>query len=143
MSSQPSLSRSKVGSHDGQCAIQAQRMRFVSECSVVIITVQAIRRALAWGKSFQPRAIHQKDVGPSIVVVVKDCNAGPRCLDDVFLGVESAEDILSRQSGLRGHVDKVGDWSRWSGFCLCDAFPYENERASQEENDSPRKRECR
>ena len=69
------------------------------ECAVVIVVIQAIRRAFARGKSFQLRAIHQKNVGPSIVVVVEDRDAAAGGLDDVFLGVDAAEDVLCGQSG--------------------------------------------
>ena len=60
----------------------------VGEGSVMIVAVQMIAGALPGRKPFELRAIHQKDVGPAVVVVVENRDAGSGGFDDVFLGVE-------------------------------------------------------
>src|SRR5215471_17137327 len=74
----------------------------VGECAVVVIAVEVIGRGLAAGKAFESGSIDQENVWPAIVVVVDDANAGAGSFDDVLLGIDAAEDVRRRQSGLAG-----------------------------------------
>ena len=44
----------------------------IGKGAVVIIMVEAIRRSLSRGKSFQPCAVDQEDIGPAVIVVIED-----------------------------------------------------------------------
>ena len=91
---------------------QAGLNRHVAECSVVVIAVKAIARGVGCGFFIQPSAVHQKDVGPTVVIVIEDRNSGAGGFDDVFFRVDAAENFLHGQAGLLGDVDEVCDWRR-------------------------------
>jgi hypothetical protein len=78
----------------------------VGEGAVVIVVIQAVGRALPGGKSFELRAIHQKDVRPAVVVIVENCDAGSGGFDDVFFAVDAAESVLRGEAGFLGQVDE-------------------------------------
>ena len=59
----------------------------VGEGAVVIVAVEVVGGRLPGGKSFELGAIDQEDVGPSVVVVVEDGDAGAGGFDDVLLCV--------------------------------------------------------
>src|SRR5262249_49195596 len=86
--------------------IQTGSFSHVCEGSVVVVVIQATGRPFSRGKSIEFGAIYQKDVGPAIVVVVENGDAVSRGLDDVFLGVDSAEDVLCSQPRLFGDVSE-------------------------------------
>ena len=65
----------------------------IGESPVVIIAVEMICRALTGREAFQGCAIDDKKIEPPIIVVVEDCDASPRCFDDVLLGVGPTEHI--------------------------------------------------
>ena len=65
----------------------------------MIVAIKAIGRSLAFGKALELCAIHQENVGPTVVVIVEDGNAVAGSLDDVFLGVDPAKDVLRREAG--------------------------------------------
>src|SRR5579872_1220112 len=95
---------------------EARFRRHVGESAVMVIVIETIARTLPGGKSLEPCAIHQKNVGPAVVVVVEDRDAGSCGLDDVFLGVDAAEDFLRGQAGLFCDVGETRDRrSRRSG----------------------------
>ena len=67
--------------------------RHIGKSSIVIISVQMIGRGLSPGKSFEGRAIHQKNIRPAIIVIIEDCRTRSGSLDDVFLRVLPSEDV--------------------------------------------------
>ena len=75
------------------------KSRFLShvrESSIVIVVIQMVRGSLIGGEALQRCAIHDENVGPPVVVIIENGDAGSGCLDDVFLGVHSAENIGHR-----------------------------------------------
>src|SRR5277367_4338233 len=90
----------------------------VGERAVVIVVVETVGRTLASGKSFQPRAIYEKNVGPAVVVIIEDGHAAARGLDDVFLGVDTAKDVRRGEACLRCNVGKGGNRRRSGCFRL-------------------------
>src|SRR5271157_1547915 len=79
----------------------------------MIVAVEMVRRTLTGFPRFQGCAVHDKDVEPAIIVVVKDSDARACGLDNVLLAVGPAEDFRHRQPGLLGDINEVGDWLRW------------------------------
>jgi len=75
--------------------------------------------SFARGKTFQSCAVHQKNVGPAVVIVVENGGAGAGGLDDVLLRVLAAEDDGRGQAGFLGNVGEVGNCVlRRFGLCL-------------------------
>src|SRR5580698_5800502 len=64
----------------------------------------------AWFQAGLPRvqrsAVDEKYVGPAIVVIIKNCDATTRSLDDVLLGVAAPVHVFHAEPGLRGHVNE-------------------------------------
>src|SRR5215472_16701661 len=63
----------------------------------------------ASGEALERRAVHQENIGPAVVVVIKDCHSGAGRLDDVLLRVHSAEHVLHVESGLLRNIGEVGN----------------------------------
>ena len=90
----------------------------IRESSVVIVAIEMISRRWSGRKRFEPGSVHQKNIGPAVIVVIKDRDAGAGGLDDVFLGVDAAEDLLHGEARFFGYVGEVGDRFGWRGS-LC------------------------
>ncbi len=76
---------------------------------IVVVEMIAGRRHLSCGKALESGSIHQKNVGPTVVVVIENCDAGSGGLDDVFLCLPPAEDIGQGQARLFRDIGEVGD----------------------------------
>src|SRR5258706_507257 len=70
---------------------------------------EVARRSFAGGQPFQFRAVDDESVGPAIIVVIEDGDAGSRGLDDVFLRVFAAENDRCCKSGFLRDVGKMRD----------------------------------
>src|ERR1035441_5762450 len=81
----------------------------ISEGAVVIVAIEMIGGSFTRGKAFQGCSVHQKNVGPAVVIVVENGRAGASGFDDVLLRVLAAEHDGRRQASLLGNVGKVGD----------------------------------
>ena len=66
--------------------------RHIGESAVAIILEQAGDRFVSGGKSFEVRAVHQKNVEPAVVVVVVERDSAARGFEQVFVLVFAAED---------------------------------------------------
>src|ERR1700722_560466 len=89
----------------------------VGERAVMIVAIQVVRRSLSGGKSLEPRSIHQKNIGPAVIVVIENRDPGPGGFNDVFLGVDSTENVLRGQPGFFGNIDEVCESRvRWDGY---------------------------
>src|SRR3954469_9766452 len=86
---------------------QASLLGHIGKRSVVVIAVEAVRRALAFGEALEFCSVHQEDVRPTVVFLIEDGNSVPGRLDDVFLGIESAKDVRGREAGLLGDVREI------------------------------------
>src|SRR4029077_3435411 len=58
----------------------------------------------------QPRSIHQKNVGPAVIVIIEDRHSCTGGLDNVFLGLDTAENVLHGESSSFGNIGEIGDW---------------------------------
>src|SRR5271157_1045947 len=86
---------------------QASFRRHVGECAVTIVAKQMRSGFTAGGKTFQARPVHQKDVEPSVVVVIVEGYAASGGFEQVLVLVLSAEDGLHVQPGFAGNVDEA------------------------------------
>src|SRR5690348_1345896 len=64
---------------------QARLGGHIGKSAIVIIVIEAVGRPLACRETLEPGAIDEKNVGPAVVVVVKNRDAGPGGLNDVPL----------------------------------------------------------
>ena len=91
--------------------IQSGLDGYIAESAIVIIAIKMVGRTLACGEAFQRRAIHKEDVGPAVIVVVKDRGAAAGRFDNVFLRLLAAKDDGRGQAGFLGDVGEIGDGS--------------------------------
>ena len=70
-----------------------------------------VSRSLARRKALKSCAVHNEDVGPSVIIVVEDGDPGPGSLDNVFFCVQSAEDVGERQPSFFRDVSEVRNGS--------------------------------
>ena len=64
-------------------------------------------RFLSGGKSFQPPAVHQKQIEPAVVVIVVEGEAAAGGFEQIFVGAFAAVDGLDVETGLLHHLDKA------------------------------------
>ncbi len=79
----------------------------VGECAVAIVAKQMRSRFAARGKAFEPRAVHQKDVEPSVVVVIVEGNAATGGFEQILVLVLAAKDRFRIQAGFARHVEEA------------------------------------
>src|SRR6266852_7918903 len=65
----------------------------IRESPIMIVVIQVVGGSLIGWESFQRGAVHNENVRPSIVVIIKDRHSGSSRFDDVFLGFNTAEYI--------------------------------------------------
>ena len=70
----------------------------------------------ARGKLVEGGAVHQKNIRPAVVVIIKNGHAGAGGFDDVFFGVDAAEDIAGGETGFGGDIHELRDGLRFRGF---------------------------
>src|SRR5262249_9575861 len=78
----------------------------IGESSIAIVAKKMRNRLAARRKSFQTRAINQKNVEPSVVVVVIEGDAASGSFKQIFIFVLAAEDGFRVQAGLAGNVEE-------------------------------------
>jgi hypothetical protein len=64
------------------------------------------------GESLQRRSIYEKDIGPAIVIVIKDSHTRAGALEDVCAGIIAAKNVGRSQSCLLSRVPEFGDLCR-------------------------------
>ena len=87
---------------------QAGFLSHISKCAIVVVAIETVRRSFTGGKTFEPGPVHQENVRPAVVVVIENRDAVSGCLDDVLLGIDSAEYVLRGEACLFGDVSEVG-----------------------------------
>ena len=117
----------------------------IGERPVVIVVIQVIGGSVLLRESFERRAVHDENVGPAVVVVIKDGDAGAGGFNDVFLGVDSRQKHLCNESSrLVGDVREVGDGAPGlaaAGRAAVGAWP-RNPEASAETDGKFKYRRC-
>ena len=56
--------------------LQSGLCSYVSECSVMIVVVKVIGGSFVRCKPFEVGSIDEENIGPSVVVIVEDCDTG-------------------------------------------------------------------
>src|SRR6266481_445503 len=81
----------------------------IRESPIMIVVIQVVGGGLIGWESFQCGAVHNENIRPSIVVIIKDSHARSGRLDDVFLGFYSAKYIYRRQPRFFRDVHEICD----------------------------------
>src|SRR5258708_33640940 len=79
--------------------IQARFDGDVRKRAVVVIAIKMVGGSFALGKTRQSCAVHQKNVGPAVVIVVENGGAGGCGFVDVFLLVTASPKPWAAQAG--------------------------------------------
>src|SRR2546429_395345 len=75
-------------------------------------------RLLPFGESLKSPSVHEKDVEPSIVIVVVESDAAAGGLEKIFVLVFPAKDGLGVQPGLPSDIHKTqAQWQATRFFC--------------------------
>src|SRR2546426_11131965 len=88
---------------------QARSCGDVGEGAVVIVAIEMVGGSFSGGRAFEFGTVDQENVGPTVIVVVKDGDAGSSSFDDVLLRVEAAEYVLGGEAGFLGDVSEGSD----------------------------------
>src|SRR5580704_4683308 len=89
------------------CGRQTRLRGDIAKGSIVVVAVKVVGWAFAIGRTFERGSIHEEDVGPSVVVVIKDGDTCAGGFDNVFLRCDPAENIGESQAGLFGYIDEI------------------------------------
>ncbi len=123
----------------------------VGERAITIVAKQVRSRLASDGKALQPRPVHQKNVEPTVVVVIVEGNAAARGFEQIFILVFAPVDRFGVQSGLTCDVEKAHAQiaavdrrfvSRGSGFLLRRTRS-QPARTGHRQHAFQRKHECR
>jgi hypothetical protein len=87
--------------------LQARADGDVGEGAVAIVLEEAAMRLLALGKSFQPPAVDQKQIEPSVVVVVVEGQAAAGGFKQILVLEFAAVDGLPGKAGFGGDLNKL------------------------------------
>jgi hypothetical protein len=81
----------------------------IGKRAVVIVAVEMIGGSVlyVYGRAFELCTVDDEDVGPTVVVVIEDGDAGAGGFDDVLLCVAAAEDVRHRDARFFGDVEKL------------------------------------
>jgi len=127
------LSPARVGDAGSECD--------VSERAVAIIFEKARDGLLPLGKTFEARAVDEKDVEPAVVVVIVESDATTGGLEKIFVFVFAAVDGFCVEAGLFGDVEKCyAEGRRFScrigGSAFCVGRSGERKNVFKRENQS-------
>src|SRR5260370_1267523 len=81
----------------------------IGERAVMVVAVEVARRCTALRQGFQRRAVYDENVGPAIIVVIENGDAGSRRFDDVFFRLFSTENDWRGEAGFLRHVGEMHD----------------------------------
>ena len=73
----------------------------------MVVVIQVARRSFAGGRTFQFRAIHYKNVRPTVIVIIEYRHARTCGFNNVFFCVFATEYHRGREPSLCGHVGKM------------------------------------
>src|SRR5712692_3291335 len=91
----------------------------VSERSIAIVVIEMAGRFLPFGKTLERRAVNEKDVRPSIIVIVNERRSASRCFDDVLFRLLISRFGLCRQPRACRNIYEIHfRSSRFSLFAL-------------------------
>ena len=68
-------------------------------------------------KPFERRAVHDENIRPAVVIIVKVGHACSGCFDNVFLGVHSAEYVCRVQAGFFRDIHEIREVGIVAGLC--------------------------
>src|SRR5260370_10402080 len=81
----------------------------IGERAVMVVAVEVVRRCTDLRQGFQRGAVYEENVGPAIIVVIENGDAGSRRFDDVFFRLFSTENDWRGEAGFLRHVGEMHD----------------------------------
>src|SRR5262249_12544581 len=91
---------------------EVRSCRNVSKSSIVVVVIKVAGGRASRRETFQRSAIDEEDVGPAIVVVIKDGHSCSGALQNVSAAHLAAKDIDGGEPGLLGDIYEFGDRCR-------------------------------
>ena len=89
--------------------LQSGRARHIGERSIVIVMKKMTARPEAlFSRLFHRGSVDEKDVGPSIFVVIQDRHTAAGRFDDVLLCVDPSVYVFHTEPSLPCYVDEPG-----------------------------------
>src|SRR5580692_9363885 len=82
----------------------------VGKGAVVIVVVEVAGLLVGAGKRIESGAIDDENVGPAVIVIIKNRDTGAGGFDDVLFCVFAAEDYWGGEAGFSRDVGEVRDW---------------------------------
>src|SRR6202035_4026463 len=70
----------------------------IRKSAVMIVVIKMVGGSLTRWKSFQRGSVHDENIRPSVIVIIKDGYARPCCPNDVLFGVHTAKYVHRGQS---------------------------------------------
>jgi len=80
---------------------------YIGERPVVVVAIEMVGRYFARRESFERGAVDNENIRPAVVVVIENGNAGASGLDDVLLGVHTAEHVHHVEPGLLRDIFEI------------------------------------
>ena len=81
----------------------------IGKRAFVIVAVEMIGGSIFYGRALEFCAVDDEDVGPAVIVVVENRDAGAGGFDDVFFGGYATEGVGHGEAGLFCDVREVGE----------------------------------
>src|ERR1700747_3259053 len=94
------------------CRSETRTRRHVSKSSIVIVVIQVIGRSTFGREARDRRSIHEKNIRPAVVIIIKDCHTCAGAFEDVCAAMIAARNVCCSQSCLLSHVSELGDLCR-------------------------------
>src|SRR5260370_24340040 len=92
---------------------QARPRGNVRKGSIMIIVIEVVGGCLIRREALQSCTVHNEDVGPSVVVIIENRDATSCCLENIFLGVDSAKNSWRGQASFFADVSKFNNRRWW------------------------------
>src|SRR5260370_885203 len=117
---------------------QSGFFRHIGEGAVVIVVVEVARRRFGGRQGFQFRPVHDENIRPAVIVVIKDGHAGARGFNDVFFCGFAAENYRSSETGFLRHVGEMHDGLCVGVLGLATFYSLRTERLHEEKSAKPK-----
>ena len=116
---------------------QASLRGDIRKGSVMIVVVEMVGRRFICGEALQGRTIYDEDVRPPVIVIVENGNTSSGRLDNVFFGINPAEDSWRGKTCFSRDINKLDD--RGERFCFLQIYlPLSRSKAGRQQEQDRR-----